>query len=196
MESRCEIDITLATMKISSSLLCVLSLIHAGAAISETKTIQTPNGSVTATSKTVEQSPQSIKHATRNERLGIDKSASQARAFASAYLPGVSNPSLKDFDEAFRLWQREKTRRFTEDQVIELLGSYLGNRLVADFQMEWVVVTDKYGTEYAVRGKKVEVISFPFASVAKRIENNQYDFMVGVYYMVQDTIAGGDVRSR
>jgi hypothetical protein len=57
--------------------------------------------------------------------------------------------------------------------------------------MEWVHVTDEYGTDLAVRARKYEVTSFPFSSVAKRIQNKQYDFMVGVYYAVQDAIASG-----
>ena len=77
-----------------------------------------------------------------------------------------------------------------------MLGAYLGNNLVEELEMEWVVVTDKYGTDYAVRGKKYEVLSFPFSSVMKRIENNQYDFMAGVYYVVQVMIASGDYKVR
>ena len=43
------------------------------------------------------------------------------------------------------------------------------------------MVTDQDGTDYAVRAKKFEVMSFPFSSVEKRVERNQYDFMVGIY---------------
>ena len=165
-------------------------------ASSETKTLQTPNGPVTATMETVEPTPQKTVIASSRQLLTIDALASQATGFVAAYRPGVSSPSLKDFDEAFRLWQKEKRRRYTEQQVVQMLGAYLGNQLVADFQMEWVMVTDQYGTDYAVRSKKYEVMSFPFSSVVKRIENNQYEFMVGVYHTVQDTIASGNYKTR
>ncbi|MDH5786239.1 MAG: DUF3806 domain-containing protein, partial [Chromatiales bacterium] len=115
--------------------------------------------------------------------------------FVKSYLPHVTNPSLKDYDEAFRLWQIEKERRYTEQQIIEILGACLGNKLITDFQMEWVVVTDEYGTDFAVRGKRFEIISFPFSSVVKRIENNQYDFMVGVYHTVRASIERGDFKT-
>ncbi len=108
----------------------------------------------------------------------------------------MSDPSLRDFDEAFRLWQNEDAPRYTERQVIDILGAYLGSRLAVDFGMEWVKVTDQDGTDYAVRAKTVEVMSFPFSSVAKRIENKQYGFMAGVYHTVQHTVTSGNYKAR
>jgi len=103
----------------------------------------------------------------------------------------AADQSLKAYDEAFRIWQKEKIIRFSEDAVIDGLGAHLGNKLVADFDMEWVEVSDEYGVDLAVRAKKYEVISFPFSSVAKRIKNNEFNFMEGVYYAVKDAIASG-----
>ncbi len=77
-----------------------------------------------------------------------------------------------------------------------MLGAYLGNQFITEFQMEWVVVTDQFGTDYAVRAKKYEVMSFPFSSVEKRVDNNQYDFMVGIYYILKHNIENGDYRPR
>ncbi|MBS0576511.1 MAG: DUF3806 domain-containing protein [Proteobacteria bacterium] len=181
-------------LAITLSLLLALTP-SAMCAASET-TIQTPEGPVTTAKKTVAATPQKIELVGARKRLAFDASARQAREFVQAYLPGISNPSLGDFDKAFGLWQEEKDRRYTERQVIDLLGAYLGNRLAADFQMEWVTVTDRDGADFAVRAKKAEVMAFPFSSVAKRIQANQHDFMVGVYFTVQHTLASGDYRAR
>jgi len=162
----------------------------------KTITIQTPDGLVTAKTITVESKPQKIETVSAKQRISIDAAAAKANRFVSDYLPGVSNPSLTDFDDAFSLWQAEARRRYTEQQVIDILGAYLGNRLAADFQMEWILVTDQDGTDYAVRGKKFEVMSFPYASVAKRIENKKHEFMSGVYYTVKDAIEKGDFKVR
>lgn len=188
-------------MKILLVVVALVLCVAAGAALlkqsqSETKTINTSDGQVTATSKTVDPTPQEIVLASVEQCLVFDKLVLKAKNFVVVYLPGVSNPTLKDYDEAFRIWQKSKDGRYTEHEVIEMLGAYLGNNLVEELQMEWVVVTDKYGTDYAVRGKKYEVLSFPFSSVMKRIENNQYDFMAGVYYVVQDMIASGNYKVR
>lgn len=161
-----------------------------------TKTINTPDGSITTTTTTVEPTPQEINLASSRDVKGINAYALQGRRFVATYLSKVKNPSLKDFDEAFRLWQLEGKRQFTEQQVVEMLGAYLGNKLIVDFQMEWVVVKDEYGTDFAVRSKMYEVMSFPFSSVAKRIENEQYDFMFGVYHTVRSSIESGDYKTR
>ena len=161
----------------------------------QTRIIETPYGEIITTTTTIQPVPQEIKLANDNDMQAFDAYASQGVLFVKSYLPHVTNPSLKDYDEAFRLWQIEKERRYTEQQIIEILGACLGNKLITDFQMEWVVVTDEYGTDFAVRGKRFEIISFPFSSVVKRIENNQYDFMVGVYHTVRASIERGDFKT-
>ena len=120
----------------------------------------------------------------------------QGPSFVSAYLPKVKSPTLKDFDEAFRLWQNEKKPRYTQQQVMEIMGAHLGNTLAKDLDMEWVVVTDEYGTDYAVRGKKYEAMSFPFSSVMKRIESNEHDFMFGIYHTIKTSIKDGEYMKR
>lgn len=148
------------------------------------------------TTTMAEPTPQEINLASSKDVKAFDAYASQGVHFVAIYLPTVKNPSLKDFDEAFRLWQSEDKRRFTEQQVIEIFGAYLGNKLITDFQMEWVVVKDEYGTDFAVRSKKYEVMSFPFSSVTKRIENKQHDFMFGFYHAVRSSIESGDYKTR
>lgn len=171
-------------------LLLLLAPFIAQAKQQESKTISSPEGSISMTSKTVSPVPQKIVPLDAEKLrqiLELDRAAAQ---FLLAYTPGAT-PSLKAYDEAFRLWQRDKASRFSANDVVERLGAYLGSRLAKDFDMEWVQVADEYGTDLAVRARKYEVISFPLSSVAKRIQNNQYDFMVGVYYAVQDAIANG-----
>lgn len=163
---------------------------------SKTETIATPSGPVTTTTQTVEPVPQEILAASAAEIQGFHELAAQAKSFVTAYRGTGVRLSLRSLDEAFRDWQVEATRQFSEQQVVQMLGAYLGSRLTADLDMEWVVVKDQYGTDFAVRSKKVEVLSFPFSSVSKRIELSQYDFMVGVYHAVEHTIKNGDHKAR
>jgi hypothetical protein len=156
----------------------------------QSKTISTPNGEVSVTSKNVTPVPQEVVLLTAEKLRQIVELESAAIQILSAYNHGAA-PSLQAYDEAFRLWQRDQASQFSVEDVVERLGAYLGNRLAKDFDMEWVQVTDEYGVDLAVRARKWEVISFPFSSVAKRIQNEQYDFLVGVYYAVQDAIASG-----
>jgi hypothetical protein len=193
------IDRSVNTVKYLATVFVALQLVLSSTVMADmpkTITIQTPDGPVTAKTKIVEPIPQKIETVSAKQRIAIDAAAAKAKRFVADYLPAVSNPSLTDFDEAFSLWQAEARPRYTEQQVIDILGAYLGNRLAADFQMEWILVTDQDGTDYAVRGKKFEVISFPFASVEKRIESKQHEFMAGVYYAVKDAIEKGDYKTR
>jgi len=130
--------------------------------------------------------------ATPRQIAPINAFAARTHDFVATYLPDVSNPSLKDFDEVFYRWQKTKDRRYTDQQVIGILGAYLGNLLVTDFQMEWVIVTDQYGSDYAVKAKKYKVIACPFASVSKRVERNQFEFMDGIYQAVKRLIDKAD----
>lgn len=164
----------------------------------KTETFETSSGSITTTTETVESIPQTIVAADKKKIAELDELAVKAKMFVATFLPGageVQTPTLKNCDEAFYRWQRAKGR-YTDKQVTAMLGAYLGNKLISDFQMEWVVVTDQYGTDYAVRAKKYEVMSFPFSSVSKRIEKNQSDVMVVVYEIVKHTIAMGDYKAR
>lgn len=160
------------------------------AAQQESKEIITPQGTFSVTSQKVAPVPQKIVplDARRLQKIQeLDKSAMQ---FLAVYRP-AARPSLNSYDDAFRSWQLDRAARFSEDDVVMKLGAYLGNRLAEDFDMEWVEVTDEYGVVLAVRSRHFEVISYPFSSVEKRIEDKKYDFMAAVYYAVKDALASG-----
>ena len=161
-----------------------------------TKTIQTPDGPVTTTTTNVDPTHQDIVLASAQQRAELDALATQATGFLKTYLPGRAEPSLVNLDMAFSVWQQTKDPIYTEHQVIEILGAYLGKKLADDFQMNWVIVIDQYGRDFGVRGRKHEIMAFPFASVVKRIEKKQHDFMVGVYYAVRDTSMSGKAKLR
>jgi Domain of unknown function (DUF3806) len=162
----------------------------------KSNTIQTPSGPVTATSRTVEPTPQEIRLASSKEITDIRRLARKADDFVMAYLGAGTGSSLENLDKAFRAWQSEPRRRFSDREVTDTLGAYLGNKLVSDLDMEWVIVMDQDGTDFGVRSKKVEVMAFPFASVAKRIQRSEFDFMVAVFYAIDHHVKNGDVKPR
>ena len=159
----------------------------------ETKNIKTPGGAVSLKIQNIAQVLQQVLPVDALEVKKIHELGRAAKHFLAVYCPGAEE-SLKSYDAAFRVWQSKNKRQFPAAAVIDQLGAYLGNKLAADLDMEWVTVTDQYGTESAVRAKKYEVISFPFSAVAKRIERNEYDFMEGLYYAVQHTIASEPMK--
>lgn len=158
--------------------------------------IDTPDGRITANKWTEDPSPRKITPVAGDELRRLETLSKDAPQFLETYLPGTSDPGLKEYDRSFRAWQTSRNKRHSDRQVVDLLGSYLGNKCVSDLAMEWVIVTDKYGTNYAVRGKTTEVIAFPFATVQKRIENKEHDFLHGVYYAIKQALESGKYKQR
>jgi hypothetical protein len=156
-------------------------------------TIETPDGNVVASKSTVDPTPQKITPVTGD---GLQALTQEAPTFYAAYPPQTPEPNLKDYDRAFRAWQISDNKHHSNQQVVEIPGGYLGNKCVADFDMEWVTVTDEYGTDYAVRSKTVEVMAFRFSTVPKRIEDNERAFLYGVYYAIKQTLESGDYKKR
>jgi Domain of unknown function (DUF3806) len=162
----------------------------------KSETISTPSGSVTTTTKTVDPAPQQVVTASAAELRAFIEFAGRAQAFVAAYLGTRATLSLDTLDEAFRIWQQETRRRFTDQEVVDILGSYLGGKLVAELDMEWVVVKDQYGTDYGVRSRKVELLAYPFASVEKRIQRSEHGFMAAVFHAIDHSLKTGDHKPR
>src|SRR6516162_7230883 len=110
-------------------------------------TVKTPEGTVTAHETTVDPAPQKIAVVSGDKLARLQSLSTQGPGFVAAYLPDARDPSLKDYDRAFRAWQISKAPKHSKEQVIEILGGYLGNKCIGDFDMEWVTVTDQYGTD-------------------------------------------------
>jgi Domain of unknown function (DUF3806) len=158
--------------------------------------VNTPEGDIVAHETTVDSVPQKIEIVTGDELIRLKSLGADAPDFLATYLPNNPKPLLKDYDLAFRAWQVSTSPQHSDDQVVQILGGYLGNKCVTDLDMEWVTVTDQYGTDFAVRSKTVEAMAFPFSTVLKRVENKEYDFLYGVYHTVKDTIDSGKSKRR
>jgi hypothetical protein len=175
--------------------ICVL-LISFGCSRGREVRIDTPEGQVIAHNTQVEATPQTITVIQGDELARLQSLGKDGPDFVAHYFPNTTQPGLKDYDAAFRAWQLDKTPKHTEQQVIDIIGGYLGNKCIADFEMEWVTVTDEFGTEYAVQSTKVELMSYPFSTVRKRIEDKKYDFVQGVYYTIKEVLDSGESRDR
>ena len=158
--------------------------------------IETPDGNVVANKTTADPTPQAITIVTGDELAMLHSLGSDGPDFVNTYLPNTNDPDLNDYDNAFRAWQTSESKQHSNEEVIELLGSYLGNKCIADLDMQWVTVSDEYGTDYAVRGTKFEVMAFPFSTVMKRVEDDEYDFLYGVYHTIKQTLESGDYKER
>ena len=162
----------------------------------EELTIETADGTVVGHTTEVEHFPQKVVAVNPAESRQFAEWATEAEAFLSAYGTLQSENELKRYDEAFKAWQDSATKEHSDQDVINALGAYLGQRMVQDFDMEWVMVTDQHGQDYAVRHKSSELMSFPFSSVMKRIEDKEHDFIHGVYHVLKHEAENGKWKQR
>jgi Domain of unknown function (DUF3806) len=68
-----------------------------------------------------------------------------------------------------------QTNVFKPNQTYELqcLGIVLGDALVQESKMEWVMVEDQYGRDPAIRLPGTTIILFPLTMISKRIERGE-----------------------
>lgn len=149
------------------------------------------------TTTVAEPTPQKIEAASAGELKTFRAYGARAALFIASYVPAAKQATLADADEAFRLWQQDKgKRRASEKEVVEMLGAFLGAKLAADFGMEWVLVVDENGRDYAVRATKHEAMAYPFASVEKRIENRSHGFLQPIHDAMKELMENGDAKVR
>jgi len=146
--------------------------------------IETPEGTVRVEQLQVEPIPQKITLVEGNDLEQLTSFPAD-NAFVKKYKPEVVEPTLVDYDDAFHAWQNDESGEYFDDDVIKIVGGYLGNRCIADFDVQWVRVEDQFGTDYAIRAKKSEVMIFPFSSVRKRIVKHEHGFVHGVYHTLK-----------
>jgi len=61
----------------------------------------------------------------------------------------------------------------SETVKLQCLGITLGDALVQELGLEWVMVEDKYGRDPAIRKPGTTVIAFPLTMISKRIERGE-----------------------
>jgi hypothetical protein len=111
----------------------VLTLILLATGCTETQsvptpiTIQTPDGDFTAQKSIGEPVPQKVDAITGDALKRLEALSAQGPGFVATYLPNTpKEPDLKDYDLAFRAWQTSKSPQHSKEQVVEILGGYLG----------------------------------------------------------------------
>jgi hypothetical protein len=159
--------------------------------------IETPSGPILTDRSTMDPaSPQQITPLSVDQLESIRALADRGPAFVAAYLSLVQEPDLEDYDRAFQEWQRSEAPLHSAAEVIDILGAYFGEICNQDLNMEWVTVTDNSGTDYAIRGVVVEVMAYPFSSVAKRVDSGESEFLYGIYYAIKDMVESGEYVER
>ena len=143
------------------------------------KRLKTLFGTVTQDHFPVEPTPQRTRPLIEaEERL---RRSSLAELLSEAVNHGVASAEAAYLtpEELDRLWQRLDPSPVSDaefNHFAHLFGFALGEYLVQRTGLQWCVLADQYGSDYAVRHHVASVTAFPVSSVGKRLERHESGF--------------------
>ena len=77
----------------------------------------------------------------------------------------------------------------TQTYELQCMGVVLGDAFAQELKMEWVMVSDSYGRDPALRVPKTSIIIYPLTMISKRVEKNEkldvFDLFNGVANQVE-----------
>jgi len=76
----------------------------------------------------------------------------------------------------------------SEAVKLQCLGITLGDALVQELGLEWIMVEDEYGRDPAIRKPGTTVMAFPLTMISKRIERGEAVVVRDLYDGVADHV--------
>ena len=148
-----------------------------------------PSGVEVTETSDAEEFPQNIEPLNESQLSLINGWAENVEQFLVRY-------NECSMDGAYQAWAESRDQEPTRDEVISLMGAYLGNRLVSDHDMEWVMVRDQYGEDRGVRHRSLQILVFPFDTIIKRIGTDEFGFIESICDTVTNGIGKAGVAKR
>lgn len=186
------VSATIVTAKLADSdvkeLLDLMPRIIESIDIKKTHKIASYEGcEVPITEETVEQVEQKIVPFGPSENAWLEDNRHKAASLGVKYGSGGSL-SPEELDIVLSRWTGEDGDRESSEIVASALGAAFGDYLVENHGFRWVVVTDQFGTDYAVRHPVAELLAFPASSVSKRIEANESECFQALRAAIMDVL--------
>lgn len=147
------------------------------------KTLVAEDREVPVVENIVEPTEQSIRLFAHEEQRWLAENLEHARMLGVKYGSGGQH-TPEELDAIFARWMQDEDDKESGNAVANALGAAFGDYLVEQHGFCWVVVTDEYGTEVAVRHNIGETMAFPRASVQKRIEDNDHEVFQNLHVMI------------
>jgi Domain of unknown function (DUF3806) len=86
----------------------------------------------------------------------------------------ITNFTTTSLDEIIDKWNEDSLQfHCTKEHFVNCIGVAFGDYLIKTHNMEWKIVTDEYGSDYATTIEKINLINFPLNSVLKAIEQKR-----------------------
>lgn len=149
--------------------------------------ITSGNREVHFISRDAESLPQCIRPFNENDEEWLATCLDHAEELGLKYgTGGKLNP--EELDRIFSRWMAEDGEKESDALIANVLGAALGAYFVEQHRFRWMVVTDEYGTDYAVQHARGPTMAFPCSSVVKRIEHKEPEFFRDLYSMIFDQL--------
>lgn len=125
---------------------------------------------------------QRIEPPNEDELAWIAENIKAARSIVATYAMAQGPLEPHSLDEAISAWSRDpREERVEPNALVNALGIAFGQYLVEKLGMRWAVVSDEHGTDIAVHGIPGDILVFPTAAVAKRVESGETAFFEDLY---------------
>lgn len=131
-------------------------------------TVETRRGTAEAPS------PRSVAEFGPREREWLRRGLELSRDLAIRYGSG-GELRPEELDRVFARWTAETDEKESGVDVAHALGAAFGNYLVETHAFRWRLISDEFGTEFAVCHELGDTTAFPRASVERRIEDGECD---------------------
>ena len=105
-----------------------------------------------------------------------------AEAIAQRYTGDSEGlPSLERLDACVADWLADDGTRVDVNVLVNAVGVAFGEHVARDTGLEWVIATDRYGTDMALHGQPGDVLLHPKTVVAKRVAAGESSFIVPLH---------------
>ncbi len=97
-----------------------------------------------------------------------------------------------DLDIVFKKWKLDTSpEKIAPNGIINGLGILFGELMIEQFRLEWRIVTDDFGTEFALIFPGTSREIYPRDFVAKRIDpdNNEFGFFEAMQNLIKDELS-------
>jgi len=113
----------------------------------------------------------------------------EAEVFIRKYSNEENYLNAKNLDDVLGKWIADKSSsKKDKEKVVEMIGCAFGQDIINDFDFEWQILTDEYGTDFTVIHKEFKINGFPFSSVEKAIEQNRKGSLENIKLVLKNNI--------
>lgn len=125
---------------------------------------------------TIAKTPQTITDLNDDQKQFIKDCMFGADSIIRIHLSSknIKNYTPNSLDEIIDKWNGDSLRfNCTKEHFVNCIGAAFGDYLVRTYNMQWKIVTDEYGADYATTIEKKQLTNFPLNSVLKAIDQRR-----------------------